>query len=434
MSYETRLLKHMTLWQTVTIMFYGLGLSGIGYNVFGYLFLGEDTFSDFLLSTLFAPVYYDPILGDEANSNFSQPIGPPLIHYYLLMRKIFPSLDVYSQELMPLGTAALVLCILLAVLLALLYTITKNLKISSLLIFSHPILFVFGRGNPDIALCILLSIFVFLQIHNLHGWSAFLLSLMISIKLPLIILVGLFISQKRWKSIVQTCLGTGIFFVGSLFVRPFDLKEQLETFEVVTGRYFRDYVVGDGGTLFNNSLFGLIKSFIYITNFSGFTSNAELIQVNTIVANIYPLIAIFFLVAVCTYLIGTRKVFTNQKVFSSESLLEFDWSEILFLLIILYILLPQISAEYRLSFLVPSLAALYSHRSRLLYNKNFLILVGALMTPKHFLIIADTREIFGSFTIGSIINPILLILLFFCTLRILWSPSQESKKSKSRPS
>ena len=406
----------------LSAIFYVAGYFGFGYNIFGYLFLGQDTFSDFLQSTLFAELYYNPGLGDDVNSGFSQPLGPPLIFYYLAIRRVFPSFDVYTQAEMPIILAGLILLALMALLFTLLLLITRNPLFSLLLVFSHPIIFIVGRGNPDILLCILFSLFIILQSKNKELLSATVLSLMIATKLPLVIFVTIFLYRRQLKGFVLAPTLATIFFFGSLTFRPFVVSEQFATFRIVTDRYFRDYVIGDGGTLFNNSLFGLIKSLFYLIFGSSLDSVSDLVEMNTNLSRYYWGLILVLIFLFLTYLIsnlGGKKSFSTS--FLLKGIQEIDWSEILFVLTILFILIPNISAEYRLGFLIVSFAGLYSRNSSLLARKEFLALFFITLIPKHFIIFEDSLQVFGTFTFASIINPTLLLTLLFLTLNILKS-------------
>lgn len=405
----------------LSAIFYVAGYFGFGYNIFGYLFLGQDTFSDFLQSMLFAEIYYDPRLGDDVNSGFSQPLGPPLILYYLAIRRVFPSFDVYNQAEMPIVLAGLILFALMALLFTLLLLITKNILFSLLLVFSHPIIFTIGRGNPDILLYILFSLFIILQSKNKELLSATVLSLMIATKLPLVIFLTIFLYRRQLKGFVLAPALVTILFFGSLSSRPFLVSEQFATFRIVTDRYFRDYVIGDGGTLFNNSFFGLLKSLFYLIFGSSLDSVSDLVEMNTNLSRYYWGLIIVLIFLCLTYLISNMGGISFSTSFLLKGIQEIDWSEILFVLTILFILIPNISAEYRLGFLVISFAGLYSRNSSLLARREFLALFFIILVPKHFIIFEDRLQLFGTFTFGSIINPTLLLTLLFLTLNILKS-------------
>jgi len=393
---------------------YLIGLQGRGYNVIK--FLEADKFSDFIATISIAQFYYSPVLATPELVGFSQPIGPPLIHYYLTLKEIFPSLFAARFVDVPKTPIALYLAALTLFLFILVFKIFQNFTVALLVFFSYPVLFVFFRGNPDIFLCVLFALFILANFHNKSIISIVLLSLMIAIKAPLAIFLVIYVLQGKWLRLFQGFCFSIIFFIGGLILQPYNLFTQISNFKLVTSHYIRDYVLGDGGTLFNNSYFGLIKSSAYLFRGGEVLNAYEREQMNNFIIATYPLALtiLFTLLLLVLFFDFKQKKFLFISRF--QILVKTDWTAYVFPLTILYILIPNVSAVYRLIFLIPAYGLLFRTKNDLITNRNFNILFGLLMIPKEFLFIQDKLQILGNFTISSIINPLLLICLLFLSV------------------
>lgn len=191
--------KYLTASFGIQVLLLGISLLGIGYNIVKYLFGSVDTFQDLTISAMLQPLYYSPNLVDS----FSQPIGPPLILYYGLLRFVMPSLNVESILQAPFIPVLFYILLLFALFLILLNKLSENRTISFLLGFSYPVVFLVGRGNPDLFCLILFSLAILLL--NKHRIVAgIFFGLLAAIKLPFVIFGLLFVFKKEFKLIVVT--------------------------------------------------------------------------------------------------------------------------------------------------------------------------------------------------------------------------------------
>jgi hypothetical protein len=427
-------LSKLKIWlvvvQAATVILYLVGLQGRGYNIIKYFI--ADKFQDFMQTLNIAQFYYSPILADQSNVGFSQPIGPPLIHYYLTLQKLFPSFLVARFEDAPMDSIAFYLGALILFLFILVYKIFQNFIVTFLVFFTYPVLFVFFRGNPDILLCILFALFILTSFRSNSIIPIILLSLMIAIKAPMAIFLIVYILQQKWLRLFQGFCFSAFFFLGGLILQPYNLFTQISNFRLVTSHYIRDYVLGDGGTLFNTSYFGLIKSSAYLFKRGEVLTIYEREQMNNFMIAMYPLALIMILTFLSFLLFFDFK--QNKFLFSSrfQILVKTDWTAYIFPLTILYILIPNVSADYRLIFLIPAYGLLFRTKNDLITKRNFNISFGLLMIPKEFLFIEDKLQILGSFTISSVINPLLLIYLLFLSLySIITREKLKNKNSKT---
>jgi hypothetical protein len=413
--------------QTATFILYLVGLQGRGYNIIK--FLEADKFTDFIATITIAEYYYSPILATPQFVGFSQPIGPPLIHYYLTLQELFPSLLAARFQDVSKTPIALYLVALTLFLFFLVFKIFQNFTVAFLVFFSYPVLFVFFRGNPDIFLCVLFTLFILTSVQNKSIIPIILLSLMIAIKAPIAIFLGIYILQRKWLKLFQGFCFSVFFFIGGLILQPYNLLAQISNFKLVTSHYIRDYVLGDGGTLFNTSYFGLLKSSVYLFRRGEVLNAYEREQMNNFLIATYPfaLTILFIFLLLVLFFDFKQKKFLFISRF--QVLAKTDWTAYVFPFTILYILIPNVSAVYRLIFLIPAYGLLFRTKNDLITKRNFNILFGLLMIPKEFLFIEDELQILGNFTISSIINPLLMICLLFLSLYSIIIPEKLKNKN-----
>ena len=103
--------------------------------------------------------------------------------------------------------------------------------------------------------------------------------------------------------------------------------------------------------------------------------------------------------------------------------IKLTWMKKILLISILSVLLPQISSDYKLEFIVIAVAILIYARqiNIVLPDRNFftlLLLFLIVIIPKHYIFFRHFAD-YGEFvTIQSLINPLLLITAFIFTLKL----------------
>ena len=396
--------KYLTVSFGIQVLLLSISLLGIGYSILKYLFGSVDTFQDLTVSAMFQPLYYSPNLVDS----FSQPIGPPLILYYSLLRFVIPSLQVESILQAPFIPVLFYILFLFALFLILLNKLSENRTISFLLGFSYPVVFLVGRGNPDLLCLILFSLAVILL--NKHRMVAgIIFGLLAAIKLPFVIFALLFVFKRELKLIAVTVVSLVINFFVPFMISGYGIGVQTKKFFEVTQSYFKDYVLNDGGNLFNTSIFGFIKSLFLTFNGKQFFEQEDLLQFRE---------SVYFFGSIFTYLlVCIPAVLLVLYVYRRKG--KFNENEILMVLVLLFILTPQVSAQYRLVFLLPVFAILYKTNSRLINDRCFILLFSLILLPKEFLFITLPNGQFGPFTISSLLNPPLMYFILWRALILL---------------
>ena len=387
-----------------------LSLGGIGYSIFNYLFRSIDTFQDLTVSAMFQPLYYSPDLVES----FSQPIGPPLILYYRFLRFLIPSLNTEAIIEAPFAPVFLYLFFLFLISVFLVHKLTGSRAMTFLMCFSYPMLFLFGRGNPD-NLCLILFMLTLVSLKKNRIAAAAIIGLLASIKLPFLVLIAIFVYRKEFRLQLIALLTLLISFLIPLLSTGYGILQQLRKFGQVTQSYFNDYVLNDGGNLFNNSLYGLLKSIVFIINGRrSFTADELEIFRQNVYSFASLIVYILILVPVSIFLIKNFKLIRNLHKFEVE---------VIFILILIFILTPQVSAEYRIVFLLPVVGVLYRSQSDFVKDKFLVVLFSLLLVPKEFLFITFQNNQFAPITVSTLLNPFILFLLLMRSLTIL------SKKS-----
>jgi hypothetical protein len=397
-----------------------LGEFDVGYPILHFLFIGNAKFADFIDGLVLTPAYFSNILASM--DTFSQPQGPPVLVFYDFWRSLTPDLAVPDSKLIKIHQIVLILLLMTLLFVWVLSKVSKSSHFAILLALSYPYLFLFGRGNPDLICAILLALAIWAIQKSRFPISAILMGLMGAFKVPYLLFAVVFIPIKRIKMLILTGFSFLVFFFGSLLTRPYGMTEQLKTFQIITERYFRDYAVGDGGHLFNTSMFGLVKGFAYLFPSQEFQNIAQLYSYNKALLNAYYAL-IFGVLLVVLFLYRRRSGgFSIPPVNSLP--------EILFASTLILILLPQVSAEYRLAMLLPSLAWLLGSNSKILTPK-FLVLVAILFIPKYFVHFQFEDGFRGQFALGTLVNPILLLIILLNTV-IFIAEQSSLPKMKSR--
>jgi lysylphosphatidylglycerol synthetase-like protein (DUF2156 family) len=112
------------------------------------------------------------------------------------------------------------------------------------------------------------------------------------------------------------------------------------------------------------------------------------------------------------------EIVNTNKNLSRDQLLR-----LILILTSLSILLPYISADYRLTFLLPPIAALLADRK---LDTVSAILVGLLFLPKSFYSFEFNSQFMGTHFFSSALNPIILSFIVITQFRVLMTMKNNS--------
>ena len=406
MNYKFRsdfLLFTITILLTFYFIFY-LGNFRVGYPIFGFLTqLGK--FDDF-----FNNYHFGKIL---PSYNESYVLSPFLIAFFKLITSKLKMLQ---------------FILFTSFSLFLFFKTLKfyNMKKSYVLFFflSYPIIFSVSRGNAELLSSAILfySIVLYINLDITKSYKYFLISCLIK---PTTILFIFLFKPK----IIFTNMRLNFIFIFinliSILLIDHNIVLYLDKYFAMLSNYKDAYVVGGGGTLFNNSFYGLFKW--YTVNIEYF--NMTILEgINTSqflpygVANDTVKYINFKLQAYSSwviYIIGFSAILCLISKNFYHKLLLISLTSILFF--------SPVAADYRLIYILILIMIIIkdSHNFDITNFEKYvyLLILFIIIIPKHFISfwILSPFE-FVPMTLNSLINPILLsLLLLLAFLRIIKS-------------
>ena len=408
---------------TLQVIVYAVGLVGIGYPIMDFLFFGTGSYGDLTDGLVLTPIYYSPELA--AIPTFSQPNSPTTILLYRIFRTVFPSLNVTNVNLINWSLVMFLVFIVALISIYLLFKLSGSISIAILLGMSFPMLFSFGRANPDMFCFILLCSYLISIKNKSYKYAVILVALMGAFKLPFFIFSLLLILANKIKHWLLSLVLCGVFFYAPLSFFPYGFRDQMNSINAVASHYHRDYVLGEGGSLFNNSLFGFLKLTFYLSGVNIQDSGLLQVESNNLLVRIHLVIVFLALAGVAILLMLKRDaLLTNFNKSRDDQIILFST-----LLAGLAILLPFVSSEYRITMLLPSFALTFKSKT---LDKNYLLLNSLLMAlillPKSFVQFTFQEPFLARHLLDSLVNPILIC--FVCILSVSQLVKVESPNRK----
>ena len=370
-----------------------------------FLFKPSDKFADYF-------VLYDVM-------QYRQPyIGAhPSAQYPLL------NLISYGFGLLPRTTSFIVyiaLFLYIFLIFTILYTYPDNPRkhiseIFVLTLLTYPILFTIDRGNLESLVLISLLAFVFSYQKKKYTLSAVFLSFAIAMKLFPIVLVVVYLSDKKYKEILLTGLFTGVLTIISLLFFKGGFLENLTL--IVSGAnlvFLNCFLSGDLIVQRGVSLFTLIKIFFIESNLLHKIDMAKFVSIYIKAA----MVAGLFIAAYVVFL---------EKEF---------WKKVA-VLVIAMLLLPQVSADYKLIHLFVPLFLFINAPKPSRLDWVYIVLFGLLLIPKDYFLLskvisdAGVADISISVIINHFVMITMLLLIMGTGLKNWISPERELSMLKS---
>jgi hypothetical protein len=241
---------------------------------------------------------------------------------------------------------------------------------SFLLIFTYPILFGFWRGNSDFLIYGLILASYFYGANYTYTSSLLYLGSAIAFKPYQVFLLFAFKLKILWDNILIIFLGimTIIIFI---YIANNDFFTSSYKEIIKCGAWYtKEYAIADGGTLHNNSLWGLSKLVVYYFYNNG--GQVKVIEFMSIYLEMWP----FLLIGVFLILNSFVRLFnSDHNRFSTK----------FFLICLLIPLLSPIVPDYRLFFL--NVCLIICLTNKMAENINLKVLVSILvfiLIPKEF--------------------------------------------------
>jgi hypothetical protein len=219
---------------------------------------------------------------------------------------------------------------------------------------------------------------------------------------PAIFLAILF-RDKRYKNICLVMAFSLIISVFSLFsVTNGNMLTSIQQASQGLKYYGRDYVIGNEGLYFGSSLFGAVK--ILIT----------LLSANELYNYYYMIgrfLGLYYWMASALLIIVTLYIMFIEKEF---------WKRIC-LLVFCIILLPLVSADYKLLYLYIPFFLFLNSKQKDKYDTIYTVLFSLLFIPKNYLNFEFPSLILHSeANLGIILNPVLMLVICYFIFKSRW--------------
>ena len=342
----------------------------------GYMMIGRGRFADFFDTFREAAKY--PSLGSYC-------IAP---WHYLLLKFSNNYLNINYLFLL----YNFLICVVIGKILLAIEKFSPNSRIVLLTIFTYPFLFGIWRGNPEV----LAILFLFLSIINIdtnknlsyaYFWTC------VFIK-PNTIFYGLIYIDKFKRTLIYSALIFGLI----IFILTISFDGLADIYEVSKSclkSYSNDYIHGEGGTFLNNSLYGMVKYYIYSSNNNYIYASSMMLDFYNIFTKYWIIFYITLSLLSIYFLSGALRIYV---IFAS------------------FILLYPISADYRLISLIIPLSLMVISK-RIGDYGSIILMILFLLFPKH---IWNTHLTNANIliTVNSFLNPLILaISIIYCFVR-----------------
>lgn len=358
-----------------------------GYPNSTFLFDPNDRFNDFvnMINTCKDLDPYD-------RSNFLPSVYFPIsnlfysVLYELSDKNLAISMIVYT----------ILFLIALIILINKIFLVENKQFIILSILFSYPVIFSLDRMNLELFVFLLTLGFVYYYQERKFLLAVFLLSIGISMKLYPILFLIFFIKDRNFKFILLSglmCISITIFslflFKGGLVVNSEKLLFNLNN--------FNDIYVGPSGLQHNLSLYGMIKIMVlgslkFIFNYSNYIANST---ANEILRIPYLIFVFMYFILISTLVIFIEKSF---------------WKNI-YLITSLIILLPHVSFDYKLLYIIIPLLYFLKEVFNDKYSVIYSVLFSLLMIPhSYFYLIYDI-------SIGVFIFPLIFLVVTYIIIK-----------------
>ncbi len=354
---------------------------GLGYPI--YSLYSDSSFSDFTNAIWLSQYFFSNEIISQA-PDFSYAMTPAFVPFFKLFLN---STSVLLWFTAITGLSLLIIFLLLS------QTVKSQFGWYILIsLTSFPVIFCYLRGGADLILTALVATFLLLYLKQRKIASAVILGVVIALKPHFAWYAMFFIRDKNWLSIFYLATSSVLTTLFSLLTNGHGkIDQQLGVLLTISKNYSNTYNVGDGGLLWDSSLFGLTKSVRYLlgTNPGDFsTLEGSQLQVSLH----YPVI-----ITISVLLFWFSFVYKPDNI------------DLLLIASCAVVLLPPVSAIYKLTIFLPVVMILL----KLNYMRE-VILILVLWIPKSFIWIKFLNG--TEFTLDSIVNPIILFFLLFLAI------------------
>jgi len=269
---------------------------------------------------------------------------------------------------------------------------------------TYPFLFTIDRGNLEGAVLIFLLCFIYFFVRKRYLASSLFLSAAIAAKMFPVVLLLLFFSERRYREIIVAIAGAVVLTAAGLLLFRGGIAANAGY--LVSGANFSGNAVFQDFLSPNNyvqrgvTLLTLLK--ILITK----ADNALLSAASLFILKHYMSFAVL-----CSVIIGAFVAFVEKALWRRAALLVFAM-----------LLLPPISADYKLIHLFIPLLLFLADKEADRFDAYYAVMFGLLLIPKDYLMLSGLRTetvLPSGETDLSIAVPLNILIMVFMTLLIM---------------
>lgn len=266
-------------------------------------------------------------------------------------------------------------------------------NIFMIVFMSYPVLYLLDRGNFDMFLFVMLSLFVLAFNSKKYVVSSVCLAVVNAIKPFSWLFLLLFLIQKRYKEFFLSILLTVLMVVIGFLIFKGHFFDQLNVLFQNLLLFKKTYVLQDfyaTGMTNNSSLFMALKLFVSKTTPTFLFSSDIFAKNYAYVSSILTLITIIFA--------WREKVFWKQLTLIACNML----------------LIPYVAFDYKLTFLFIPLWFFINSEEKSKFDLTYIILFALLLIPKNIILfnyVVGSPTFARWFSLSIIINPLIMLLL-----------------------
>ena len=278
--------------------------------------------------------------------------------------------------------------------------LTNKKRVYHMLILSfltYPVLFAVDRANAEMIVFAFLAIFFCCYSKTGHFIGLVALACAVAMKAhPAVFLILLACDRKIKDLFFVGLLSIGLNLIAAATL-PGGLSHNLSnSFSDTISLYQKNYIIGNEGLIFGNSLWGVGK----VALLSLDSSNSAISQLGSSFTKLqlpYLCLTIMIILLTCFYILYFKTA----------------WWKRIALLTFPMILLPYVSADYRLLHIYFPVLFFMNSNNRSNYTKYFMIMFGLLLIPKGYYHLPFCNEA----TIQIVLNPLIMVSVM---LMIIW--------------
>ena len=272
---------------------------------------------------------------------------------------------------------------------------TEIISLFILTALTYPVLFIVDRTNFDIVVFVFIALFVWFYLKGEKTLATLLLAVPIAMKGYPLVLLTIPLLEKRFKDIAIT--GGLVVLLEAFSLAIFKDGLIVEFSKMMTSFGTAFSIAFDSGALirFNSSLYTFLLFLWPSLSDTAWFSKA------------------YFITAILLFGGLAWTMFKQKYPF---------WKN-LFIIIIIMILFPQSSGDYRLVMLIPPVVLFLSAEERSKWDALVILLAGFVLIPKAYYVF------YSDINLGIVLNPLLLITLLISLLAIRFQKHDQLVKA-----